>query len=402
MTLGVIKNEAGYKKAMEEIENLIVLDPEPGSEEAEKLDLLSVLVEKYESERYTFDLPNPLEAIRFRMEEQNLRQKDLVPFIGGKSKVSEVLSGKRALTVSMIRALHEGLGIPLKVLVQDAPEKIEDSSEIEWEKFPVKEMVKRGWIEASAKEIKSKTQELIESFFKPLGGVGQTPVFCRRTLVERSGKKMDTYALWAWTAQVLIAASEMDLVPYKETTIDEGFLKRVAELSLSSTGPLDAQKHLTEHGIALVIEPHLPKTHLDGAAMIADSGNPVIGLTLRHDRIDNFWYNLIHELVHVWKHLKGTEEAFIDDLDSDSGRNPREREADRITGETLIPRSIWKRSDAFRQRTPDAITQLALQLKIHPSIVAGRIRHDTKNYYILSNMVGTGKVRELFKDVTWK
>ncbi|MCK4820861.1 hypothetical protein KA005_34160, partial [bacterium] len=75
--------------------------------------------------------------------------------------------------------------------------------------------------------------------------------------------------------------------------------------------------------------------------------------------------------------------------------------ADRLAGETLIPRRIWKRSAAYRQRTPDAIQELALQLKIHPAIIAGRIRHDTRNFYILGQIVGRGKVRKLFPDIQW-
>ena len=118
MDLRVIKTNADYQSAVEEAESLIALDPDPGTNEAERLDLLSLLIEKYEGENFPIDLPDPIGAIKFRMNEQRLRQKDLVPFIGSKSKVSEVLSGKRSLTVPMIRALHEGLGIPAEVLLQ--------------------------------------------------------------------------------------------------------------------------------------------------------------------------------------------------------------------------------------------------------------------------------------------
>jgi HTH-type transcriptional regulator/antitoxin HigA len=106
-------------------------------------------------------------------------------------------------------------------------------------------------------------------------------------------------------------------------------------------------------------------------------------------------------LVHVEKHLKSTDETFVDDLDSESGNDPREREADRIAGEVFIPRMVWTRSDAYRQRTPDAVQELALQLKIHPAIIAGRIRHDARNFYILSQIIGAGKVRKLFPNVNW-
>ncbi len=114
----ILKSEKEHGKAMEEVVRLIALDPDNGTPEADRLDLLMLLVETYEKERFPFDLPDPVEAIRFRMEEQGLKQRDLVPYIGSKSKVSEVLARKRPLTLKMIRSLNKGLDIPLKVLVQ--------------------------------------------------------------------------------------------------------------------------------------------------------------------------------------------------------------------------------------------------------------------------------------------
>lgn len=398
----IIKTKTDYKKTLEEAEKLIALNPDPATNEAELLDLLSLLIEKYESEKFPIELPDPLEAIQFRMDEQGLKQRNLIPFIGSKSKVSEVLAGKRPLTVSMIRALHDGLGIPIEVLLQEPARDIEHQKEVVWEKFPLKEMAKRGWFKATPKELRGDSKSLFLKFFEPLGGIESVPIFCRRTIVERSGKSMDKYALWAWTARVLTRAKSVELSSYNDRTVDNAFLKQIAQLSFSREGPIEAQKSLAEHGIALIVEPHLPKTHLDGAAMLSSDGRPIIGLTIRHDRIDNFWFNLMHELTHIWKHLKSSDEVFVDDLDSHPGKDPREIEADRLAGEILIPRRIWKRSDAFRQRTPGAIQELALRLKIHPAIIAGRIRHDTRNYYILSQMVGRGKVRKLFPDIEWK
>jgi HTH-type transcriptional regulator/antitoxin HigA len=397
----VIKTDADHKRAIEEVANLIVLDPAPGSDEAERLDLLSLLIEKYEMEKFRIGRPDPKEAIKFRMEEGGLKQRDLIPFIGSKSKVSEVLSGKRPLTVSMIRALHHGLGIPAEVLVQETQEENKCDESFQLDKFPVKEMVKRGWLRATEGELDSNWQKLVERFFEPLGGIQYLPALCRRTFVERSGKTMDKYALWAWSARVLIKAKSVKLPNYAPSTVNKSFIEQVIHLSFSDKGPIEAREYLAEHGIHLVIEPHLPRTHLDGAALLLREGTPVIGLTIRHDRIDNFWFNLVHELIHIEKHLKSTDEAFMDDLDSDPGSDPREREADRIAGEIFVTRTIWKRSDAYRQRTPDAVHELALQLRIHPAIIAGRIRHDSRNFYILSQMLGKGRVRRLFPDVTW-
>ena len=397
----IIKTGADYEKAIEEAESLIALDPDPGTDEAERLELLLLLIGDYESQKFPIALPDALEAIKFRMDEQGLRQRDLIPFIGSKSKVSEVLAGKRSLTVPMIRALHEGLRIPAEVLLQEPQSESEVPEDLNWEKFPIKEMVKRRWIKATARELRENAKGLVERFLEPLIGIECMPVFCKRTLIERSGKSMDKFALLAWVGRILTRVKSMSLEEYSANTIDNLFIEQVARLSLSEKGPLKAQKYLADHGIALVIEPHLPRTHLDGAAMLSLDGRPIIGLTIRHDRLDNFWFNLVHELTHIWKHLKSSDEVFLDDLDSEPGKDPREREADRLAGDILIPRSIWTRSDAYRQRTPDAVQELALRLRIHPAIIAGRIRHDTKNYFILAQMVGKGEVRKLFTDIEW-
>ena len=113
----LIKTDAEYQKALSELETL--MDAAPGSREEEQLELISLLVEKYEEAHFPIPLPDPVEAIKFRMEQAGLTPKDLIPFIGSQSKVSEVLNRKRPLSINMIRNLNEGLGIPAEVLIQN-------------------------------------------------------------------------------------------------------------------------------------------------------------------------------------------------------------------------------------------------------------------------------------------
>ena len=112
----VIKNEAEYEAALAYVAEL--MDAAPGSPEEQDLELFALLVEQYEREHYPIALPDPVEAILFRMEQGGLTRKDLVPYIGSPGKVSEVLNRKRLLSLTMIRALHAGLGIPAEVLLQ--------------------------------------------------------------------------------------------------------------------------------------------------------------------------------------------------------------------------------------------------------------------------------------------
>jgi len=120
----IIKTEAEYRTYLSEVEQLATHDPVPGTPEGDRLELLAKLVEDYEFERFKFAKPDPIEAIRFRMEEQGLRQKDLAPILGGKNRVSEVLSGKRPLTLAMVRALNEVMKIPAELLIRE-PEHLE-------------------------------------------------------------------------------------------------------------------------------------------------------------------------------------------------------------------------------------------------------------------------------------
>jgi len=113
----VIKTEKDRQAAFRQIESLALLDPKPGTPAGERLELLATLVEQYEKAHFPIDAPDPIAAIRFRMEQQGLSQADLVPFLGSRSRASEILSGKRPLTLAMIRALRDGLGIPADVLV---------------------------------------------------------------------------------------------------------------------------------------------------------------------------------------------------------------------------------------------------------------------------------------------
>jgi HTH-type transcriptional regulator / antitoxin HigA len=116
MDIKAIRSEADYREAMAEIERL--LDAPPGTADAERLEVLSVLAHAYETARWPIAAPPPLDAIRFRMEQQGLSRGDLEEYIGSRARVSEVLNRKRPLSIEMIRRLHKGLAIPLESLVQ--------------------------------------------------------------------------------------------------------------------------------------------------------------------------------------------------------------------------------------------------------------------------------------------
>lgn len=117
ITVRPINNQQDYEAALALLESL--MDAQPGTPEDEQLDALATLIQAYEDLHFPIDLPDPIDAIRVRMAEKNLRPRDLEPMIGSRARVSEILSRKRALTLPMIRRLSKGLDIPAEVLIQE-------------------------------------------------------------------------------------------------------------------------------------------------------------------------------------------------------------------------------------------------------------------------------------------
>lgn len=116
MKIRPIKNEADYQEALERLE--VIFDAPMGSKEGDELEILSILIDNYEKRHFPIDLPDPIEAIKFRMEQMGMQQKDLAKAIGYKSRVSEILNKKRKLTLDMVRKLSQVLHIPSEVLIQ--------------------------------------------------------------------------------------------------------------------------------------------------------------------------------------------------------------------------------------------------------------------------------------------
>lgn len=117
MKIRPIRNEADYQKALERLE--VIFEAKRGTEEGDELEILAIIIDNYENENFPIELPDPISAINFRMEQMGLKQKDLVKMIGFKSRVSEIMNKKRKLTLDMIRKLNSDLNIPTDVLIQD-------------------------------------------------------------------------------------------------------------------------------------------------------------------------------------------------------------------------------------------------------------------------------------------
>ena len=117
MKISPIRNETDYQNALKRLE--VIFDAKKGTQEGDELEILAILIDNYENENFPIEMPDPISAIKFRMEQMGMKQKDLVEIVGFKSRVSEILNNKRKLTLDMIRMLNKHLNIPTEVLIQE-------------------------------------------------------------------------------------------------------------------------------------------------------------------------------------------------------------------------------------------------------------------------------------------
>lgn len=388
----VIKTQRDYDAAIIRLSALMDEDTASGSSKEAELELLALVIESYERSKVEPVVLDPIEAILFRMDQLGLKKVDLVPYMGSLPKVSEVLARKRPLNLAMIRKLQHGLAIPADVLLAETDDAVDLSERLPYDKdkFPIKEMFGRGYFEGflgTLREARENSEELIRSFMRDFHMHPAQQARLRAPMHQSGSRLMDDYALLTWHVAVLKKARQIKFKSaYVKGRLTDERLKELTRLSRFNQGPRLAQEFLADMGIALVFENHFNKTYLDGAAMV-DGDRPVVALTLRHNRLDNFWFALLHELVHVKEHL-GPDRSFIADNLEDKihQQSQEEREADEGAREILIPHAEWLASDLANSPTMDAAIALAEKLGIDPTIVAGRVRFESGNWRLLSSI----------------
>jgi HTH-type transcriptional regulator/antitoxin HigA len=186
---------------------------------------------------------------------------------------------------------------------------------------------------------------------------------------------------------------------FNRSTFVAEALRKIARLSAHHDGPRRAIEALAERGVSTVILPALSGTFLDGASMVHVDGTPVIGLTLRYERIDNFWFTLLHEAAHIALHYEQITDAgaaFIDDLEIRSD-DIFEKEADELAGESLVPKHLIAQIRWDDKSTYDDIVALSVRSRVHVAVVAGRWQRDHQNYKKFSRLIERGTIRNHLK-----
>ena len=266
--------------------------------------------------------------------------------------------------------------------------------DVVWRQFPFKDMIKRKWftVPRGGDPIKK-----VREYFLTAAGPQFATAFHRKKM--HSGTVPNEYALLAWQARVLDRARKaIRRHEIPEFELDDRWIGKLVALTRREDGPRRARHLLAKKGIVLITEKHLPGTYLDGAAMMGETGRPVIGLTLRYDRLDNFWFVLFHELGHVFLHLiDGLHYDFFDE-EGTREADEVEADADRFALDSLIPPDAWDKCLSRFALSEEGVQIDAGTLGIDPSIIAGRIRKERADYTILSDLVGQGTVGPQFEE----
>ncbi len=277
--------------------------------------------------------------------------------------------------------------------------------DIGWNNFPTREAFKRGWI---SDQYESNHNDAFKEWMSDSArGIATSGL-----LRKGQGIKLnpDVPSILTWQARILnLAQKEIRNTVIPKYTGDERWLKNLVALSVETDGPFKVRELLREQGIIFVVERHLPKTCLDGAALLSHDGHPIVALTLRNNRLDYFWFTLFHELAHVYLHLFSRHHSnFIDQkiLGRSNGKDvfenheldELENEADCFALSKFIAPEEWDRCSSRLVPTIENVMTDARRLNIHPSILAGRIRRASNDFKILGTLLGQGSLHQHFHE----
>jgi HTH-type transcriptional regulator / antitoxin HigA len=337
---------------------------------------------------------------------KGLTQRELADRLGLKEQQVQRYEQERyqMANLSRISAVADALDVDIQVHVAlhrtDTHSAKDYTPEIfDAKKLPVREMKKRGWLDSVSTLSETTTSndfDLAAAFIAQASGGSQLRALHRQNV--RAGGKVNNYAILAWKARILQKARGVINANITERPIDPIFISNLVRLSQAEDGPVRAVELLRSNGIAVVFEERMVGSHLDGAAMLLDGKIPVIGMTLRHDRLDNFWFVLLHELAHIVCHREqGLRDGFFDD-EGAASTDALEKEADEFAGNALIPDEVWNGSFVRFTKSRDHVTDFAKRNRVGISVVAGRIRNERKEYSLFTDLIGQGVVKRLIAD----
>jgi len=330
----------------------------------------------------------PGATIAEALEERGMSQRDLAARLGIQDTVlSDLIHGRRPITPETARGLELVLRIPMAFWLRAEARFREHKARIEetekyrqwasWaQKFPLREMMKLGWLRAiETKQTAARVKALL-SFLGVASPEAWDDSYDRMQIAYRKTRAfpIDENHLGAWLRHGENEALEMDIPAYSRTAFLI-LMKQMREWSAGSGDiPLEKiQKACADCGVALVYTPALPKSRAAGATRWVSAGRPLIQLSLRGKTDDHFWFTLFHEAAHVLEH--GHKQTFVG---LDDSEDQKEIEANRWAADHLIPPAAWSGFLTGKQFSPSAILNFAKSQRIASGIVVGRLQREGK------------------------
>ena len=338
---------------------------------------------------------SPGEYIKDELEARGWTQSDLAEILGrSRPKINELINGKRAITIQTAKELAAAFGTSAQVwlnletqwqLWRDrSTEDAVDRRAKLYALAPIKDLEKRGWI-ASSKNVDVVEQQVLDFF--EIKSLDESPAWLKSAARQSTPYIAPNPAQAAWLYRVRQLAPAIHAEAFNSARLP-GFIEGELQPLMANVEDVRAVPlRLAQVGIRFVLLQHLPRTKIDGATIWLTPDQPVIAVSTRYDRIDHFWFTLMHEIGHV-KAGDGKERNWLldNDLASSEGspgeKPPFEVEADRFASEQLISSEDFE--DFVNRVGPyysdERVIGFARRLKIHPGIVAGRIHHRTGNF----------------------
>ena len=256
-----------------------------------------------------------------------------------------------------------------------------------FDELPKQELVQRGWM--------SSTDDL--SSMVPLF---QEIHSCRENALFRKSDTSHIALCVAWKSWVSTTAkmevASQDIAEFQG--IDKNYLKEIAKLSIDVSSISSLPDILAKIGIVLVYERTLPQMKLDGVVFKLESGHPVIGISFRFPRLDNFWFTLMHELAHINLHMELLDDPIFDDLLADS-EEVVEVQANRLAKDSFVERHLWRNCKPKYDKSDGAVIKFSKEIGIHPAIVAGMLQKELNEFHMFRKIVDEVNVRkEVFDD----
>ncbi|EKS09279.1 ImmA/IrrE family metallo-endopeptidase [Leptospira santarosai] len=223
----------------------------------------------------------------------------------------------------------------------------------------------------------------------------------------RATESADEVITKLWLSKVIIKATEVySVIPnlnFDKSLISIKFMKNFAKYSKSIRSLNEIEKLLREKGVLLIYESYIKGSKIDGACLTLPNGIPVIAVTMRYDRLDSFWFTLLHELAHIHLHYEYLKEPIVDDLENES-QEKFEKQANLLAKFSIVEKSEWRtfiaecRSLYFNsKKSEEMLKKFSDHNGVHPALVAGLLRHELKNYVLYSEIVNSIEYRNLLE-----